>query len=202
MHRSTDDIEEILQRYDAYIVTLVRAKMPRSGVPLAQLHDEREDLAQRVRIKLWQTLQKRHVGNLKAYISCIVFTEVIDLLRRRRAPLLLPLEDDEEFCWQDVPGAALKDTHDPAYQIEQEEALEAITKKAAAAILHLPPRQFQAMLCTLKDRIEDVLPLIEALKTNGVNVDEIHWPEAKNEVKKWQVSLFLARRKLRPLKSQ
>jgi hypothetical protein len=176
--------------------------MPRSGVPLAQLDDEREDLAQRVRIKLWQTLQKRRVGNLKAYISCIVFTEVIDLLRRRRAPLLLPLDDDEEFCWQDVPGAALKDTHDPAYQIEQEEALEAITKKAATALLHLPPRQFQAMLCALKDRIEDVLPLIEALKTSGVNVDEIHWPQAKNEVKKWRVSLFLARKRLHPLKSQ
>jgi hypothetical protein len=58
------------------------------------------------------------------------------------------------------------------------------------------------MLCALKDRIDDVLPLIEALKKSGVNVDEIHWPEAKNEVKNWQASLFIARRKLRPLKSQ
>jgi DNA-directed RNA polymerase specialized sigma24 family protein len=119
-YRSNDDIEEILQRYDAYIVALARKKMPRTVVPLALLPDEREDLAQRVRIKLWQTLQKRRVVNLKAYIDCIVFTEVIDLLRRHRAPLPLPLDDDEECSWEEVRGTPLKDTHDPAQQIEQD----------------------------------------------------------------------------------
>jgi DNA-directed RNA polymerase specialized sigma24 family protein len=201
-YRSTDDIHEILQRYDAYIVALARAKMPRTVVPLALLTDEREELAQRVRIKLWQTLQKRRVVNLKAYIDCIVFTEVIDLLRRHRSPLPLPLDDDEEYSWEDVLGVPPKDTHDPAQEIEQEEALDALTKEVAAALLHLPPRQFQAMLCALKDRIDDVLPLIDALKKNGVNIDEIHWPQAKNEVKNWRISLSIARRKLRPLKRQ
>src|SRR5947209_4336801 len=69
--RNTDDIEEILHRYDAYIVALAWKKLPRTVVPLALLPDEREDLAQRVRIKLWQTLQKRPISNLKAYIGCI-----------------------------------------------------------------------------------------------------------------------------------
>jgi hypothetical protein len=166
------------------------------------LSDEREDLAQRVRIKLWQTLQNRRVLNLKAYIRCIVFTEVIDLLRRRRAPLLLPLEDAAESCWQDVSAAALKDTDDPASQIEQEEALADLSKQVATALLHLPPRQFQAMICALKDRLDDALPLLDALQKSGVKIDEIDWPQANHEVKNWQASLSIARKKLRPLKRQ
>lgn len=200
--RSNDDIDEILHRYDAYIVALAWKKLPRTVVPLALLPDEREDLAQRVRIKLWQTLQKRPIGNLKAYIGCIVFTEVITLLRQGRAALPLPSGEDEECSWQDVLGTPFKDTHDPAQQIEQEEALDALTKQVAAALLHLPPRQFQAMLCALKDHLEDVLPIIEALKQRGVKIDEIHWPQAKNEVHTWRISLSVARRKLRLLKRQ
>jgi DNA-directed RNA polymerase specialized sigma24 family protein len=201
-YRSNEDIEEILQGCDAYIVALARAKLPRTGLPLVLLADEREDLAQRVRIKLWQTLQTRHVLNLKAYIRCMVFTEVIDLLRRRRAPLLLPLEDAAESCWQDVSAAALKDTDDPASQIEQEEALADLSKQVATALLHLPPRQFQAMICALKDRLDDVLPLLDALQKSGVKIDEIDWPQANHEVKNWQASLSIARKKLRPLKRQ
>jgi DNA-directed RNA polymerase specialized sigma24 family protein len=201
-YRSNEDIEEILHSCDAYIVALARAKLPRTGLPLVLLSDEREELAQGVRIKLWQTLQTRRVLNLKAYIGCMVFTEVIDLLRRRRAHLLLPLEDEAVSCWQDVRAAALQDTDDPASQIEQEEVLDELSKQVATALLHLPPRQFQAMIWALKDRLDDFLPLLDALEKSGVKIDEIHWPQANNEVKNWQASLSIARKKLRPLKRQ
>jgi RNA polymerase sigma factor (sigma-70 family) len=197
---SNDAINEILQRYDPYIIELARKKVPRNVVHPAVLADEAEELAQKVRIKLWGTLRKRPIRNFEAYIRRIVYSEVIDLVRRCRSKPCLSLNDDEELYQENSIFASTSGTQDPLDMIEREEAIVDSMQQIVTALLGLPPRQLQAMTCALKDRLDDILPIIDALEKSGIDVDEINWPKRKDESRCLRVSLSIARKKLRFLK--
>lgn len=67
-----DTIERILEDYNSYILTLARQAVIRSATRAEVLDMEIDEIAQMTRVKLWQTLQKTRVDNLKAYIRRIL----------------------------------------------------------------------------------------------------------------------------------
>jgi DNA-directed RNA polymerase specialized sigma24 family protein len=193
-------VDEILEQHDTYIVDLARKKLPRNVVRSEMLGDEIDELVQKVRVKLWLALRKKPILNLKAYISCIVYTESIDMVRQYQLTLPLPLNEDGELYQGNVmvtPGEGLQD---PEYEVEQEETIGGYMTEAVEAVLKLPPRQQHAMICSLKERIDDVLPLINALRNHAINIEELNWPEEKDELQRLRASLSVARKKLRSLK--
>jgi RNA polymerase sigma factor (sigma-70 family) len=197
---SDSDANELLERLDAYIVSLVRIKVPRNVVRPEMLADEIEDLIQKVRIKLWLTLRKKRINNPEAYIRCIVYTEVIDLLRRRRSMLPLPLDEDGELYQGNLIFTPSEGMQDPGDEVEQAEELDDSIQDIFEAIVQLPPRQQRAMICSLKDQIDDVLPVIDALRDQLIDVEAVNWPEEKNELQSLRASLSIARKKLRSLR--
>src|SRR5258708_12330653 len=82
------DVNAFLAYYDAYICTLAKRSIYKLYGRMASDKQDMEidELAQRVRIKLWQALQKRHIENPQAYIHCIVHNESISMLRQQRQP--------------------------------------------------------------------------------------------------------------------
>lgn len=196
------EAEKILEEYDPYIVALSRKKVPRNAVNPEMLADEIDELAQRVRFKLWLMLRRKRIENLKLYIRCIVFTEVIDMVRRYRLILPLPLDEDGELYQGNMMIIAGEGMQDPAYEVEREEAIEDYTQEIAEAVLRLPSRQQYAMVCSLKDDINDALPILHILGNNSMNVEEIDWPKEKRELQSLHASLSIARNKLRRLFEQ
>lgn len=197
---SDPDAEELLKQHDAYIVDLARKKVPRNIVRPEMLHDEIDELSQRVRFKLWLSLRKKRIKNLRAYIRSVVYTEVINMVRQHQSTLPLPLGEDGELYQGNIIATPSEGMQDPAYEIEQEEAIEDYTKETVEAVVNLPPRQQQAMICSLIDKIDDVLPLIDALRNHAINIEEVNWPEESDELQRLQASLSIARKKLRFLK--
>lgn len=195
-------ITEILERYDAYVRILAWKKVPRNIVPPEKLRDEIEELAQRVRVKLWHALRQHRILKLKTYIHLIVLSEVIDMVRKYHPTFSLPLDDDGELSQGNMMITTSSiEMQDPAYIFEQTEAFDVCMRKAIEGILKLPPRQQYAMICALKDRPDDTLPLIGRLKRSIRNFDEIHWPEEKRELQTLRASLAVARKKLRCVQS-
>lgn len=199
---SDSDTVELLERLDPYIVSLVRMRVPRNVVRPETLADEIEDLIQKVRIKLWLTLQKKQVNNLKAYVKCIVFTEAIDMVRQYRSVLSLPLDEVGELNQGNLIFAASDETQDPGCVVEQAEELDDAMQDIFEAIIQLPPRQQYAMICSLKDQIDDVFPIVDALRGQSINVESVNWPVEKNELQSLRASLSVARKKLEYIKKR
>jgi DNA-directed RNA polymerase specialized sigma24 family protein len=199
-YHSDSDADEILLQYDAYIVDLAQNNVPRNVVYPDVLYDEVSEIAQKVRIKLWLNLRKKYIKNIKAYIKCIVCTEVVDIVRQYRSTFPLLLNEDGELYQGSMAGMPDEGRQDPAYQVEQEEALDEAVQAIFEIIMQLPPRQQYAMICSLKAHLDDVLPIIDALRNQMLDIEAINWPEGGNELQNLRVSLSIARKKLRSFK--
>lgn len=162
--------------------------------------DEVEELAQTVRVKLWRALQKTSIANPKPYINHMMLFAVIDMVRKHHPVLSLTFDEDGELYQDGVLDLPDESIQDMACEIEQEEAFKESVQATCEALLALPPRQQYAMICSLKDHIDDVLPLMEMLRQHEINIDETHWPEEKSEMQKLRASLSVARKKLNPSK--
>jgi hypothetical protein len=86
---------------------------------------------------------------------------------------------------------------DPAYEVEQEEYLTNSLTQTVDEVLALPPCQQRAVICSLKDRIDNVLLLIETFGEHQVDIEQVSWPEERDERQKCRASLAVARKKLR-----
>lgn len=197
---SDADLNELLEQYDVYIKALAQAKIPRNIVRPEMLADEIDELAQNVRIKLWKTLRKRRVSSYRAYIQCIVYTEVIDMIRRHRSMLSLPLNEDGELNQGNLLFAPTEGMQDPGYEFEQAEELDDSLQDISGAIMQLPPRQQYAMICSLKEQLDNVLPVMDALSDQFTDIEAINWPSEKDEMQRLRTSLSIARKKLQFLK--
>lgn len=195
---SDPDVEEILVQLDPYIVAEVEKQARRSS-NLARpevLDLEIDEIIQRVRIKFWGALQEKHIEYPKAYIRTIVSNEFKDIPRRRRAPLPL-LTDEEGELHQ---GAAIltqsEGMSDPAHEFEQKERLNEWIALAAFAVSALSPRQQQAMICLLKERVDNRIRLVDAFKQYKINIDTFEWPDNKVDETRLKASISVARHKI------
>jgi len=194
------DVDAVLEQYDEYIVALARKNIPHTVAPPEVLDLEIDELAQNSRIKFWLTLQKRQITHSKTYIRSIVQNESVNLLRQHKPFLSLPADEDGELYQGDLLVTPSEGMQDPLDELEREEMIADYITKAVDDVLKLPACQQFAMICSLKDQLDDVLLLIEEFKDHQVGIEEINWPEEKEEIQRVRASLSIARKKLRSLK--
>ena len=192
----SDPDEEFLVEQDGHIQAEARKSVPSNLFSEEVLDLETDELMQNMRIKLWISRQSRSIIHPKAYIRTIAYTAAMDMVRRHRPTVPLFGDADGELSRGDLLVAQGEGFQDPAYEIELGEIDTDFLAKLVEAILALPPRQRQAMLHALKDRKDDALPLINALKVHGIDIEAMGWPDEGKEVHLLKASLVVARKKL------
>jgi DNA-directed RNA polymerase specialized sigma24 family protein len=193
----SDSDDEFLAAHDVHIRYEARRAIPLDLFSRDVLDLEADELAQNIRIKLWVSHQKHPIIHPGAYIRTIARTTAIDMVRRHRPTVSLFGDADGELCLGDCIPAQNEGFQDPADEIELGEVDTDFLTMLMKAILALPPRQKQAMLYALKDCKDDALPLINALKVYGIDIEAMDWPDEPGEVRLLKASLTVARKKLR-----
>src|SRR5450755_404711 len=200
MEENHTHIEAILEQYDAYIVKQVHDRMHQHPhVVHPDVFDlETDDLIQRVRIKFWHTLQDKRIEYPKTYIKRIVHSEFIDMVRRLKPQyaLALPVDEEGELYQGDMliaPGAGM---NDPAFEYEEQVALTSRIKEVVDAVLQLPERQQRAIICTLRDRVDDIDALAQEFKERKTDLTAWQWPQGHSEKLLLRASLAYARNKI------
>ena len=189
------DIEEILVRFDSYIVMLVQKKACRSSnIARPEVLDlEIDEIIQRVRIKFWKALLTKEIEHHKAYIRSIVSNEFNDIGRRRKAPLPLPTDEDGELYMGNVLLSESRELADPAVEFEKEEVMDDLIELTAQVVTDLPPHMQRAMINHLKDKVDNLIRLTEAFAKHEVNIKTIKWPEDQADTKRLKASISPAR---------
>jgi DNA-directed RNA polymerase specialized sigma24 family protein len=181
--------EAILREIDGYVVVqahrLIDLHM-RRRYERADILDV-DELAQRSRIKLWKTLEKNNdIVHLYSYVRHIVYSEFIDMQRQQKHFLPLFIEEND----------LLESSSDPANEFIQRMENVQFFHKVARAVAALPPRQRLAMLCMLRDRVDDIVQLRAIFHLYNIDVDAARWPSEKAERRLLLASLSVARQKL------
>src|SRR5436190_14809255 len=187
--------EEILVRYDHFIVALVE-KMARRSSNIARpevLDLEIDEIIQRVRIKFWRALLTKHIEHHRAYLRSIVSNVFNDLGRRRKAPLPLPTDEDGELYMGNVLLSESNELADPATAFEREEVLDNLMELTAQVVHDLPPRMKLAMINHLKDQVDNLILLTEAFEKYKVTIKSMKWPDDPADSKRLKASLSPAR---------
>lgn len=190
-----DICEGTLRRLDGYIISRVQrlGRCYSRDIHPAVLDLELDEIIQRVRIKLWQALEKRDIHYPYAYIKLIIQSEFIDMKRRKKP--YLSLSTDEGLIHDEVEIAA-RHMADPAETMAQEIDASTCLKEMTQAVLALPPRQQYAIICSLKERVDDLRQLIEAFKEQKMDIQAIQWPAGKAEKRLLHASLVPAKKTL------
>ena len=190
-----DMCDMFLNRLDGYIISQVHrlGHCFARDVHPAVLDLELDEIIQRVRIKFWQALEKRDIQYHRAYIKLIVQSEFIDMQRRKKSYLFLSI--DEERTRAEVEIAA-QHMADPAEMMIQQLETSNCLKEMIQAVLALPPRQQYAMICSLKERADDLKQLTEAFKAYKLDIQAIQWPARKAEKRLLYASLAPAKKTL------
>jgi DNA-directed RNA polymerase specialized sigma24 family protein len=197
----TPDAEAFLSEYDGYIRIQARKYVlnARRLVYPEAIEMEIDELAQKTRIKVWQAWQKQTISNPKAYISRVVHNEFISMVRQHRPIGQLPLDEEGELYQGHMVCAFSQESQDPAEEVEQQDTNGYYLHLAVDAIVTLPRRQQRAMLCALKEKIDDVRALTQAYRAHNIDMEALPAPTTIGEVQAMRSSTTIARKKLRPL---
>jgi DNA-directed RNA polymerase specialized sigma24 family protein len=192
---SVSDVEEILVRFDSYIVILVRKKAcGSSNIAHPDVLDlEIDEIIQRVRIKFWMALLTKEIEHHRAYIRTIVSNEFHDLGRRRKPILSLPTDEDGELYLGNVLLSESEELVDPAIEFEKEEVMDGLLEFTAQVVTDLPPRMQRAMINHLNDQVDNLIRLTEAFEKRKVNIKTMKWPEDPADTKRLKASISPAR---------
>lgn len=193
------EIDEFLAQYDGYIHALARNCIHkiRSNGTAYSLDMEIDELVQRVRIKLWRILLRQRITSPKAYIASMIHNEMISMLRQRQHTDFLTCSDEGEPYYGHLLISISEGMADPAYEVEQLEISSYYLSRVARAIASLAPRQRRAMICSLKDRLDDFASFITAYSALGFDVDIAAWPNKRDEVQRLKACISYARKNVR-----
>src|SRR6266487_2033124 len=111
--------DELVERYDPYIVALSWKKAPRNVIPPERLADEIDDLAQKIRIQFWQSAQRQTIHYPKAYLGMIAHHEVVNIVRQYHGRVLFYRDEKLDLLAQ-LSGEELPD---PAQLLEEDETI-------------------------------------------------------------------------------
>jgi len=170
-----DDVDAFLLQLDPFIVSLIR-RIARSPT---FYEAEREDLAQRVRIKLAAALPGKKIHHLPGYLRRCVSNEVINFLRPQKPLSPLSLASDGEILTGTVLLSIGEGMADPLSVLEQRMAFEELLERVVEGVLLLPAVQKQAILCLLCERVDDFTSLFAAFKRRNIDLSRVCWPEDK-----------------------
>ena len=169
------------------------------GVVNTELIDlETDELIQRVRIKFWHALQDKHIEYPKTYLKRIVNSEFIDLVRRIKPyyTLDLPLDEKGELDQGHMLITPSVGMADPALKYEEQVEAAEQMQKVVDMVLALPSRQQHALICDMRDRVDDLEALKKAFKMRKADIDTLQWPQQKQEKLLLRASLAYARMKV------
>ena len=191
----SDTCEAILRRLDGYIISQVHrlGRCYSRDIHPAVLDLELEVCIERVRTKLWQALEKRVIYYPYAYIKLIIQSEFIDMKRRQKPYLSVSIDEGLTHAEVEI---ATRHMADPAETVAQQMDASTCLKEMIQAVLALPPRQQNAMICSLKERVDDLRQLIEAFKVYKMDIQAIQWPAGKAEKQLLHASLVPAKKTL------
>jgi DNA-directed RNA polymerase specialized sigma24 family protein len=182
--------EKILESIDGYIVIQARRLIYRVHTSnYREASDlEVDELAQRARIKLWHMLNKGMIHRPYPYVRRIIYSEFIDMKRQQKPvqPLIL---DDEGGCQSLAIG-------DPADEVIQHFEDFALLQHIVQMVVDLPPRQQLAMVCFLREVVDDPAQLSIAFYRHHIDITGLQWPSQIAERQLLRASLTVARRKL------
>jgi DNA-directed RNA polymerase specialized sigma24 family protein len=192
---SDPGIEEILARFDPYIVSLVKNMARRSSnIARPEVLDlEIDEIIQRVRIKFWKALEAKEIEHQRAYIRTIVCNEFNDLGRKRKPPLPLLTDGDGELYMGNVLLSESEGFADPVVEFGKVEAMYGWMAQAAYIVTDLPPRMKLAMICHLKEQVDNGIELIKAFEKHEIDIDAINWPDDQADTKRLKASISPAR---------
>jgi DNA-directed RNA polymerase specialized sigma24 family protein len=196
---NTLNIEALLNEYDPYIRQQARRHMlnARNRFAPETLDMEIDELAQKIRIKIWGAWQKQDISNPKGYIGRIAQNEFISMMRQHRPINQLPLDEEGELYQGDVVGTISQEGQDPADEVEQSDTCRYYLQGTVEAIVALPQQQRQAMLYTLKVKVDDVWAFKRECRTHNIDVEALRPPTSGKELQTMRSSATIARKKLR-----
>ncbi len=193
-------IVAVLEEYDAYIIRQVEERMRQHPhVVHADVFDlETDELVQRVRIKFWRALEDKHIDYPRTYIKRIVNSEFIDLVRRLKPQHAqsLPVDEEGELYQGHMLVAPSAGMNDPAEEYEEKVEFSSRIKEVVDAVLQLPERQQHAIICTMRDRVDDIDALNQAFKERKADIENWQWPQVHAEKLLLRASLAYARCKV------
>src|SRR6266700_1337403 len=190
-HDENHTVDIILLQIEPRIVALTRC------IAYYELSDwERDEIVQLVWIKLARALPEKHIMNLSAYLHTTVRNEVISYLRQRKPFLTLIVSEDGEVYGGEILVSLSQGMSDPQIEVEQNAALAELLKQLVEAILTLPAVQRRAIICSLRERMDDPLLLIDVFMRHGIDITAIVWPTNSIERQRLQASCSAARRTL------
>ncbi len=188
--------DELLRRFDEYIIALARNQFPRS-ISIPTIFDlEVDEIVQITRIKLWSAYKKQPIYNIKAYIRTLVRHEIINSIRMHKKMQPLLVEKEDELSQGRVLMSTSHEMDDPSSTFDQQETVTECATVVAHAVQTLPPRQRRAMICALKENIDDFAPFLDASIARKMDFESTNWPKEEEEVQILKASLSIARKKL------
>jgi DNA-directed RNA polymerase specialized sigma24 family protein len=155
-----------------------------------------DEIAQLVRIKLIRPLAEKRIENLPSYVRTTVRHEVSGYLRQHKPFHPLIMNEDGEVCGGEALVSLSQGMGDPQIEVEQNEAFAEMLKRLVEAILMLPAMQRRAMICSLREQMDDPSLLIHAFRQLHVDITAVVWPTDRTERQKLQASCSPARRTL------
>ena len=174
-----NDIAKCLEEFDAYIIKQGEAfgRMYSYIAHPEVLDLEVKEIIQHVRIKLWEKLQQEHtINHHKSYIKTMIRNAFIDASRRQKKFAASLIIDE----YGEIEGRVLITQSDylidPASIVEQRIETDALVNNVVEAITHLPNRQQWAMVCFLREEVDDVSRLDSVFKRYKLNTAMMMWP--------------------------
>lgn len=187
-------IEEILEFCDPYIRRLALKKVPRNVCRRDTLDLDVDELAQKIRIKLWEMLQKQAIVNPRAYTNYIAFHQAVNMVRNYDGCLSLQISEDGEIAKGCLVGRR-EEINNPEVMLEGQEILDELITEVADTIAEMHLHQQQATICRLKEKMDDFSRLAAALKTRNID-SGVEYSKESVARQKLQSSYPPAKRKL------
>jgi hypothetical protein len=85
---------------------------------------------------------------------------------------------------------------DPSIEYEEQATASERLQEIVDAVLTLPARQQRALICDMRDRVDDLTALTRAFKERKANLESWQWPQQKNDKLLLRASLAYARTKV------
>ncbi len=154
-----------------------------------------DELVQVTLIKLWQILLKQTVTYPTAYARRIIFHEVVNMVRRHNYCLPLQTSEDGEIVEGRTSRIEREEQQNPAEIFDVEVREQDTLAQVVDIIANMSLRQQQASICRLKERVDNLTQLVDALNSRNIE-SEVEYPENSYERQKLQSSYSPAKRKL------
>lgn len=191
-------INALVAHYEPYIRMQVKRKAPiyRILVHPDVLDMELDDIAEDVLIGFWQKLRTSMIHHPEAYIQRMIDYAFLDILRRQKrqgVPVLLSMIPDDDPSQESLLEICDETAPDPEIDLIQQESASLLAKRLVRALRQLPPRQKQAMECSLHEHLAEISQFGPTFTACHVHIENAQWPGIEEEKRRLKASLFAAR---------